>query len=89
MAAHLFQTPEGYLLHLLHWAMARWQDEPNVTANFPALGTIRIRLAVPRAVTKAFLLPGGEELSLTRDEDTVTLTVPGMRVWRMIKLLAG
>src|SRR5439155_23959685 len=48
VAAHLHRVPQGYALHLVHWAIERAKF--NSVAVAPTLGPIEIELCVPEPV---------------------------------------
>lgn len=89
VAAQLHRSEPGYTLHLLHWAMERWDKQPNPVAEFPGLGPIEVELVAPERVTSVRLVPSGEELDFTWADGVCRFGVRGMKVWQMVGLRTG
>jgi hypothetical protein len=84
VAAHLHCVPRGYTLHLLHWALERWDKKINSVAEFPRLGKINVELAIKERVRQVTLQPGGKALTFRQADGTCRFTVPSMHVWQMV-----
>jgi len=84
VAAHLHRVPQGYTVHLLHWALDRWGRQVNPTAVFPLLGPITVTVRIPASVRQVTLEPSGAPLDFSREDDRYTFTIPAMRVWQVI-----
>jgi len=86
VAAHLHRSPDGYVLHLVHWALDRWGKSVNSARVFPPLGPIEVRLDLPEPVVRVTLQPQGTVLAVRRDAGDCCFTVPGMRIWQMLEI---
>jgi len=86
VAAHLHRLPSGYALHLVHWAMERWDKKINPVAVFPTLGEIRVEVLVNEPVRRVTLEPSGREIPFEEKSGVCTFTVPGMRIWQLVSL---
>jgi hypothetical protein len=86
VAAHLHRVPQGYTLHLLHWAVERWERKINPVAEFPALGPLDVEVAAEGPVARVTLEPAGCELPFEMADGVCRFTVPGWRVWQMVGL---
>jgi hypothetical protein len=71
-------------LHLLHWALERWDKKINSVAEFPRLGKINVELAIKERVRQVTLQPGGKALTFRQADGTCRFTVPSMHVWQMV-----
>ena len=84
VAAHLHRTPDGYALHLVHWAIDRWDTKVNTAAQFPTLGPIKVTLALEAPTARVTLEPAGTELDFTTEDERCMFTVPSMRIGQVI-----
>ncbi len=89
VAAHLHRLPQGYALHLLHWALDRWGTKPNPAPGFPPLGPITVTARIPEPVQAITLEPAGTPLPFTQADGVCTVTLPGMRVWQVVGIRLG
>lgn len=86
VAAHLYAQPEGYLLHLIHWSLDRWDRRVNTTAEFPTLGTIQVVLNIDRPAKSVRLMPSGEPVPFRTEQDQLCVTLKGMKVWQSLNI---
>jgi hypothetical protein len=84
VAAHLHRAPKGYALHLLHWAIERWDKKINSVAEFPRLGKISVELAIRERVRAVTLQPGGKAIRFKQSGGVCRFMVPGMHVWQVL-----
>ncbi len=89
VAAHLHRLPQGYALHLLHWAIERWDKKINPVAEFPTLGPIAVELAIAGPVAEVTLEPSGESLSFICADGLCRFTVPSLHVWQAVGVRGG
>ena len=89
MAAHLHKTDPGYTLHLVHWAVDRWDTKVNTAADFPTLGPITITLTLEAPPARVTLEPAGTELDFTTEDGRCIFTVPSMHIWQVIGIRTG
>lgn len=84
VAAHLHRATRGYTLHLLHWALERWDRKINSVAEFPRLGKINIELAIGEPVRAVVLQPAGKAIRFRQENGVCRFTVPGLHVWQVV-----
>jgi len=89
VAAHLHATPEGRLLHLVHWSLDRWGRQVNSSTRFPRLGSIEVVVAVPGEVTGVTLAPQAQALAFTQADGFCRFTVPGLQIWQVVRIALG
>jgi hypothetical protein len=77
------------VLHLLHWAIERWDKKINSVAEFPRLGRIHVELAIEEPVRQVTLQPGGKALTFSQSDGMCRFTVPSMHVWQMVAITVG
>jgi len=84
VAAHLHRTKNGYTLHMLHWAIERWDGKINPVAEFPTLGELDISLRIPDGVTSVTLEPQGEQLEFLWEDGVCRFTLPRLHIWQVV-----
>jgi hypothetical protein len=84
VAAHLHEIPGGRLLHLVHWALDRWDKQINSATTFPVLAEIKVTLRVEEPVESVACLPDGQELEFTQQDDVVSFTLPRLHIWQVV-----
>jgi hypothetical protein len=86
VAAHLHRGVGGYALHLVHWAMDRWDAKKNPPTAFPLLAPVQVEIAVRERVRGVRLRPGGRRLAFRQRGGTCRFTVPAWRVWQVVSV---
>jgi len=86
VAVHFHQAEAGYALHLVHWAIERWEKKINPVAQLPPLGAIRVEALVEESVQQVTLEPTGEPLVFSQQGDVSSFVVRSMRVWQLVAL---
>ena len=86
VAAHLHKTGAGYALHLVHWAIERWEKKIKSVAKFPPLGAIRVEALIKEPVMRVTLESSGEEISFHQQDGLCSFVIPSMRVWQLVAI---
>ncbi|MHC4886324.1 MAG: alpha-amylase family protein [Planctomycetota bacterium] len=86
VSAHLHETPEGRLLHLVHWSMDRWEKQVNSSTRFPTLAEITVSICCEAEVKQVRCRIGEGELSFTQKGCHVTFTLPRLHIWEVVEL---
>lgn len=85
VTANLHFNQYGYSLHLLNWAIGRW-DRRNPTAVFPRLGAIDVEVFSGKPIHSIKLQPSDQLISFTQENGICRFTVPSLHVWQLISL---
>jgi hypothetical protein len=86
VAAHLLRSPQGYTLHLVHWAIERWDKQTNPVAEFPTLVSFEVELAIPERVQQVTLEPAGTAVQFVWKDGLCRFTVPKLKIWQVVGL---
>ncbi len=81
------QAAEGrYVAHVLHYIPEPRAERFDVFEDVIPLHDLRMTFRTPEAITRAVMVPQGEELDLVRDGDAVQVVVPRVHGHQMIEL---
>jgi hypothetical protein len=87
VAAHLHRTAAGgHIVHIVQWALDRWNKQVNPARIFPALGPVDVTLRVAEPVHEVRLQPQDTPLPFTHAHGVCTFTLPRLHVWQVVSI---